>query len=283
MKKIVAIYHKDCSDGTAAGAVVLKKFENAILFPLQHSYTKEDLQPILDTLDADTDIYTVDCCLGVKEILDLGFKVTSLDHHISAKEEFEKLAKENSNFTFIFDNNKSGASLSWSYFFPDEETPEIIKFVEDFDLWHWKYGDETKYVAYYTYMLRDDPESMLKLFNSDLIDIKNKGKIILKYAEKQIEESSQREPVILKIGEYKVKAYNIIEHASEIGSLLSEQFGETVILFNIEGDRVKCSFRSNDKCSPSALDLATKLGGGGHRNASGAKTTLKEFLKLLAV
>ena len=281
MKKVVAIYHKDCNDGTTAGAVVLRKFPEAQLFPVSNSYTKEDIDPIIKILDEDTEIYTVDCTIGVKQILASGFKVTTVDHHISSKEEFEKIAKENPNFTYVFDNSKSGGSLSWVYFFPEEETPEFIKLVEDFDLWNWKYGEDTKNIGNYMSEFRDKPEEVVKFIDSDLTQIKNEGKVISKYTEREIEEELTTKPLRIKIGNNEVLAYNIVSYRSQIGDLLSKRELQTVVLFNIDGDKVKLSFRSQEDSNPSALNLASILGGGGHKQSSGAAVSLSKFLEMI--
>jgi len=159
MEKIIGIYHKGCIDGTTAAAVLLRKFPSAKVFPLGHAHTKDELQEMLDVADEGAEIYTVDCGLGAKEFLAAGYKVTTLDHHISVKELFEGLEKEYKNYSFIFDNKKSGASLTWSYLFPKEDESEIIRYVEDSDLWKWEYGEDTKYVNNYLSMFKDDPKN----------------------------------------------------------------------------------------------------------------------------
>ncbi|MFZ2522930.1 MAG: phosphoesterase [Minisyncoccia bacterium] len=284
MKKVVAIYHKDCSDGTTAAAVILKKFPEAKVFPLHHSYTPEELQPIISLIDNEVDFYTVDCVMGVKEVLALGFKVTSIDHHGGVKEEFENLAKENPNYTFIFDSNKSGASLAWSYFFPDEEVPELIKYVEDVDLWKNKLGENTKFVARYLVSLNDKPEETLKSLNSDIGEILTEGKIISNYADFTVEDEAQLKPIKIKIGDNLVNAYNTSSiNSSVLGSIHNKSTGQTFVCYRINGESVKYSFRSTDECTPSALDLASQIGGNGHRNSAGARTTLKKFLEMIVL
>lgn len=283
MKKVVAIYHKDCSDGTAAAAVILKKFPESNVFPLYHSYTKEDLEPILALLDNETGIYTVDCVMGVKEILDLGFKVTSIDHHGGLKVEFENLAKSNSNYTFIFDNNKSGSSLAWSYFFPNTPMPELIKYVEDMDLWKMKYGEETENIMNYVSIFNNDPKKFLEFMDSDLSKLKEMGSIIGIYKDQKIEEFSQIKPIKIKISNHEVLAFNIVNSKSEMGHIFSQLHQQTVLLYSIDGENVKLSFRSFDDYNPSALELARELGGGGHNRAAGGKIPLRKFLGLIKI
>ena len=281
MKKILAIYHKNCIDGTTAAAVMLRKFPQVVLFPLSNGYTAEDLDPVFLLIDNETEIYTVDCGSGVRELLTKGFKVTTLDHHIGVKDSLNLLAKENPNFTYIFDNDRSGASLAWQYFFPDEKLPELIKFVEDSDLWKGQFGDETRYVNNYLWMFTNNPQGVLNIIEGNLDEVKMKGEVISNYTNKEILELIELPSLNIKIGEYILPAYNITTHESACGNILSEKYNQTAVMYTIKGNVVKFSFRSKENQTPSALDLAKILGGSGHVNAAGARVILKEFISML--
>jgi uncharacterized protein len=281
MKKVLSIYHKDCIDGTTAAAVVLRKFPEAKLFPLSHDPSVDDLEKVLSVIDDDTEIYTVDCGIGVQEILSRGFKVMTIDHHIGVKDSLELLVKENTNFTYLFDNEKSGASLAWQYFFPDEELPEMIKLVEDSDLWKGQYGEDTKNVNNYLWLFINEPDKILQILESDLNEVKKQGELISIYTEKEIMKLVEIPAVSLKIGEHIFPAYNISNHESACGNILSEKNNQTAVMFTIKGDVVKFSFRSKNGQNPSALDLAKILGGNGHVLAAGARVSLSEFIQMI--
>jgi oligoribonuclease NrnB/cAMP/cGMP phosphodiesterase (DHH superfamily) len=276
-KQILGIYHKNCIDGTSAAAVVLKKFPEAKLFPLSHSYTKEDLDPIRDLAKKGAEIYIVDCTLGFKELLEDGHDVVIIDHHISDREEMMDKADGNPKIKYVFDNEKSGASLAWSYFFPEKAEPESIKYVEDSDLGIWQYGDDTKQVNNYLSMFRNNPETMLKLLEGDIEELKTKGALIIRYSDKQIEDLIKTPPVTLKIGEYVVPAYNITMYRTACGNIISEKQDSVAVMFTIKGNNVNFSFRSKEHQNPSALELAQVFGGGGHRNSAGATASLEDF------
>ena len=42
---------------------------------------------------------------------------------------------------------KSGARLAWEFFQPDAPIPDLVRFVEDRDLWNWQYPDSAAYLA----------------------------------------------------------------------------------------------------------------------------------------
>ena len=284
-KKVVGIYHKDCSDGAAAAAVLLKKFSDVKLFPLGHSFTEKDLSLIHKETVARADIYLLDIALIAEklvEILDENNNIVILDHHIGAKEKMQQLADRHKNITYIFDNNKSGVSLAWNYFFPDKEPPEIIKYIEDSDLWKFKYGNDTKYAANYLSMYANSPETLSRFFDENIKEIKENGKIITEYTDIQIDRLLRDTGnITLRIGEFITPAYNIISYESPIGNKISEARGVAAVMFFIKGNSVKFSIRSKDGQNPSALELAKLLGGGGHQNSAGAEISLKDFLKMI--
>jgi oligoribonuclease NrnB/cAMP/cGMP phosphodiesterase (DHH superfamily) len=224
----------------------------------------------------------VDCAMGAKEFLDAGHKVVVLDHHEGIEDVLDTLAQENSMLTYVFDNDKSGASIAWSHFFPGEPMPEIIKYVEDVDIWNWKYGDDSKHVNNYLFMLINKPEEVAPLFDKPLEGIKKEGSAISRYRDFIIDLATKNcEPVTVAVGGRNVPFYNITESKSESGNILSKERGTAVALFSIDGGEVKISFRSLEEHVPSALDLAKTIGGGGHRNAAGAAMKLEEFIKAI--
>jgi len=280
--KTIAIYHKHCTDGTTAAAVVLKKYPDALVFPMSHGYSPEEIAPILIQANPGDQIFTVDCVMGAREFLDAGYKVTSIDHHADQEVIHKQLEKENPNFTYVFNDKKSGASLSWEYFFPNEPTPELVKLVEDRDLWNWKYSPETDNLTNRLWMFDDQPEKILKIMSGPLDDIKKEGSVISGYNKALIDMTIKDiEPLMLQIGPYKVATYNVTMFRSEIGHELCEIRKETVGLFTVESHEVCFSFRGNGKFSPTAVEIAHVLGGGGHRNAAGARMKLEDFIKAI--
>lgn len=281
--KTIAIYHKDCTDGTAAAAVVLRKYPDAILYPLGHGFEAHELSPIVASAEQGDRILTVDCVIGVREFLAAGHSITSIDHHIGAEAEYRQLAQENPAFTFIFDVKHSGAGLAWQYFFPNEPVPELVKLVEDRDLWNWKYSPDTDNLTNRLWMYDNKPAEVLRLMSEPLEGLMKEGSIISAYRDAIIQQTLKKtEPVKLKIGQYTVPFYDIASFIkSEMGNILCTQHKGVVALYTVENDYLRVSFRSLEEHVPSALDVAKLVGGNGHRNAAGAKMTLDDFYKAI--
>ncbi len=278
---ILVVYHKDCVDGTAAAAVALRKFPEARLYPLSHSASEAEFAPILEADPSSTIIYTVDCAIGITVFLEAGFQVVTIDHHIGIKDELDELAKRFDRFILCFSNEHSGATLTWSYLFPDTPIPHLLALVEDGDLWQWQFGDETKYAHTFLSLFRNDPTKMLELIFGPMSDVLSKGEIMSQYVDSQIAEQLRMPLLTLRIGSEQVIAANVTIHESSVGNALAAAHGQAIALFTIKGDVVRFSFRSTPPQRPTALDLATRLGGGGHVHTAGAQVTLSDFIQML--
>lgn len=279
MTPVACIYHKDCIDGTTAAAVVLRKFPQARFFPVGHSHAEEELAEIFAQIDSSTHLYIVDTVHGIERALAQGNQVTVLDHHISEHERVAAIAQGNTNLEYVFDNTKSGASLTWSFFFSDEPVPQLIAHVEDIDLWLQKFGDQTEHVANYLSLIRNDPAAISALLSADIETIYKQGALLTQHMRMEVKRYVELDPIMLSFGAYTAPAFNITNYQSQCGNELATSRDEAVAMYTIRGDIVRFSFRSQDGHTPSALDLAQTLEGGGHRNAAGATMLLRDFIK----
>ncbi|MEK7659746.1 MAG: hypothetical protein AAB343_00925 [Patescibacteria group bacterium] len=281
MSSVVCFYHKDCVDGTAAAAVILKQFPDALTYPLSYQYTQAEITQILKRTPLDTTVYTVDCGLGVREFLERGYRVITLDHHIGMKEELEQLTHKYKTYTYVFNNNQSGATLSWSYLFPHTAQPQLLTYIEDGDLWKLNFPEQTKNVYYALSILVNQPERYIEYLDGNLAAMISEGATLTRYADFHIQKMCNLQPVYLHIGDFAIPAYNTVMYESAVGSFFSEKLGQAVALYAINGGVVKFGFRSREGQIPSALSVAQLFGGGGHEHASGATITLKRFISMI--
>ena len=73
----------------------------------------------------------------MQRLLSFANSVLVLDHHVSAERELEGF--EAPNFKFVYNVNKSGAGLTWDYFYPSSQQPMVVQYIQDGDLWTDKY------------------------------------------------------------------------------------------------------------------------------------------------
>ena len=233
-------------------------------------------------------IVFVDICPPHENITELAKynKILVLDHHKSAKDSFDKNGIPD-NVTFVFDINRSGCQIVWDYYSKNMKRPWFIDYVADRDLWTWKL-ENSKYINLALH--HDDHlinfDSIDKLYSNKNIKIKNlveKGKMIESIQNKQMEFEESRS-VIAKIKienkDYIVRLATCIPSLrSDLGNRLANKIirdGDksyypdfsAVYSFDPKSEEWWISLRANNS-SPDLSVLASCLGGGGHKNASG--------------
>lgn len=298
----ILLYHGNCPDGVfGAYACFLKYGEKVLYVPLtyKHRNNADSISKLMD-LCTNKHVVMVDFSLSYQSTMKL-IEITKsfivLDHHHSALIDLENVPNENK----IFDMGRSGAVLSYNYFFPDQTVPIVFKYVEDRDIWKWTYKEQSEpfTTALYNKYSFHIPiwEEHIKKFGelADLIDTEEKinklidiGKAYLEYKQSIIKDLSSNfkkiriiKPATIKINSYVGALINSNVFGSEIGNLLSSMDGiDFAIIYThnfdnngtINTNYFNCSIRSNtDECDVS--EIAKLFGGGGHIRASGFTIT----------
>ena len=143
----LVLYHgKGCPDGFAAAlAAWLFYGGKAEFVGLDHG----DVKSVSDLPDmVGRAVYILDFSFSadiLRAIDERAAKLVMLDHHKSAADLL-------TGFTcrcgvVHFDMKKSGARLAWEYFLPDQVVPDLVRYVEDRDIWVWQYPESASYLA----------------------------------------------------------------------------------------------------------------------------------------
>lgn len=297
---VIIYYHANCPDGLTAAAVtqefVRKQLSvgEPICVPISYGIT-----PYLpsDMVTVPEHIYFVDFCPNLEQahaILDhfgRHIPVTIIDHHISQKEMGHQLEKARSNISFIFDNEESGASLAYKHFYgaSDDDLPKVVADVRDIDLWHWErpdsYGFSTLIgqkndISFVTDLLVDEfylemlpTAKALSEFHWDIARKQARAampaKVTIFQGEQVAWQSQGPIPVLATDGMTSSLAINqaILCHQDVTQMDIGIGF-YTSLDTDSQTYKVKLSVRSNGEYS--TLEATQPIGGGGHRNASGA-------------
>ena len=70
---------------------------------------------------------------AMQALVDVAARVTVIDHHKTAWEELKDFKPRD--FELFFDLVRSGAQLTWDYFYADAPCPELLNYIGDADLW----------------------------------------------------------------------------------------------------------------------------------------------------
>lgn len=264
MKNIIILYHADCSDGFGGAWAAWKKFGNkADYLAARHQVSPpKGLENKI--------VYMIDFTYPeaiTKKLIEKNKKVTSIDHHETAKKATELTA----DYSYAADN--SGAVLAWKYFHLKEKVPLLLKYIEDMDLWKFKISDTKEFFAYHNLydfdfkiwdkMARDLTKPPLK---KKMIET---GKLILKYEDKLVDSLIRDNAELVEFEGYKVLAVNSPNFHSQIGSALAGKKPPLGIVWREKEGKWHISLRGTGQVHVG--EIAKKYGGGGHRNSSGFK------------
>lgn len=267
----LCIYHHNCADGFGAAWACWKALEgNVELYPGKY---QAGLPP--DELIAGRTIFVLDFSYKRADMIALcarANRVVVLDHHKSAAEDLKDLPMEVNNLIMFFDMERSGARMSWDYFFgPDMPPPRLIEHIEDRDLWRFRlpYTREIQAALFsfpYDVQIWDgfmaDPS--LKSLMLDGVAIERKHF-------KDIEELLGSMAHRITIMGYDVPVANLpYTLSSDVGNKLADGEHFAACYWDTKHGRTY-SLRSRAD-SPKCVDvsvIATQFGGGGHKHAAG--------------
>ena len=309
--KFTIFAHSHCTDGLVAASIMkysLQMNHNVEPEVIFVSYGKEQEAIDKANIDQETTVYCVDFAFNKEltlELCKLAKLVYVLDHHKTANENLHDL-KTHYNFNFIYDVNKSGASIVRDYckqhlslyshirLNQKEILNKVVNMVEDRDLWLFKLQMTKEFAEYvFAYMQPNDIDRMsIILFNYNL-DGLNKicqmGSTIMNYKDNIIEKKLKSYvPVYFHANNTKLLIINETQPdlVSQLGNELCKKYNIPVCLYNISRSddsteiKVNLSFRSMDHLEP-VDSIARLFSGGGHSCASGGVCSLDIFTDLM--
>jgi oligoribonuclease NrnB/cAMP/cGMP phosphodiesterase (DHH superfamily) len=214
----------------------------------------------------------------LERLVEVADVVTMLDHHKTA---FEELALNfvpyeggydmgGIRMVIHMDPARSGAGITWDYFYPNKDRPLLIDLVEDRDLWRFRLqGSKSFHLATQVYPFVID--RWVTLLNEDktVAQMASNGRYLEEFSRNMLLNSMNATKHVVEIDGVKTLGCNLPPvFASEAGNLLAEETGTFGVVWyvNPRGD-VNVSLRSIGGFDVSAI--AKKFGGGGHHNAAG--------------
>lgn len=252
------IYHAECSDGFGAAWAAHK-----VLGGRAEYYAAYHGKPPPDVTGRR--VALLDFSYNRKITEEMSEKAASLiilDHHKTAYENLKGMP------ALLFDNNHSGAILSWKYFHPEKEAPRFLKYIEDRDLWKWELPYSKEFSAAFD-MVPWNFEEFEKFEDDSVVDDAiNRGKYILAYSKtviKKICEKAQRK----KWHGKSALVVNSSHWQSEIGNKLSQDCDIAIIWYYSHTEKKTCVSCRAFHEEIDVTEIARVYGGGGHKKAAG--------------
>ncbi len=278
----LVIYHgRNCPDGFAAALAAWLFYEGQAEFlGLDHGDIKSvDDLPVLNGRA----VYILDFSFSseiLRPIEQRAAKLVLLDHHKSAA---DKLSGFDCRCGGVhFDMKKSGCRLAWEFFQREQPLPDLVRFVEDRDIWVWKYPESVGFLA----ALDMEPmvfERWHEISGFDAAQLSHyieRGTAMdQKFYKLALDIAEAVQPITFN-GQSGLMANAPGAFHSLVGDILSKQSGTFALLWNIDKSGVvKVGLRSQPgfNCIP----LAESMHGGGHAQACGFKMDLQRLPELL--
>ena len=278
--KLLCIYHHNCQDGFGAAWAVWKRFKDEVEFhPGIHGEEPPDV--------LGRHVIIVDFSYKAPVIRDMAKRAASilvLDHHKSAEAELAEFAEAAATWEehlqqpagdgvgVQFDMNRSGAVMAWNYFHPGRQLPDLLKYVQDRDLWRFEHS-RTKMISAvvfsfpYQFTVWDglaqqceDSYWLARLFDT--------GTGIVRQHDKDVAELIPVTKRPMVIGGFKVPVANMpYMFASDAGHIMSE--GEPFAATYYDGATHRHFSLRSAKDGFDVSEIAKQYGGGGHKHAAG--------------
>ena len=281
--KHICYYHAGCPDGFGAAWAIWRSWGRTGRYIARGHEDRADLR-LIDGAE----VVFVDIAPHNDEfalLAERAARIVVLDHHVTAQQRFAAdLCLQNQlsecDHHIHFDLDHSGAVLSWNHFHPDEPQPDLIRYIEDQDLWNWKLQRSDAVNAAIA-SLPFDFETWDALAERSAESLAAEGEPIVRADTIEVRRSLQAaHPVALSAG--RIEAVNAQRCRGRIGHELASRATYNRpwgLVYRITGDRVDASIYSIGDLDVS--EVAIQYGGGGHHNASGFSIPLKDWLCLL--
>lgn len=261
--RIVVLYHGNCPDGFGGAYAAWKKFGDSAEY---HSLSRTSPRP--ETLN-DAEVYFIDFCYP-QEVMDeyvaQAGRSVMLDHHKGVEDVIRSMPE------YVYDADKSGASIAWEYFHSGEPMPKLLQYVEDDDLFRFALPDTKAVIGYlavqpHTFELWDaiahdleHPEHAPK-FLEKLHTYREYFDLLVEYT------ASRAKPVLFEGHEvYLVTVTPLKPFVSAVGNALRTKHPPFALLAHAFPGGMRVSMRGDG--SVDLTKIAQKYGGNGHPSSA---------------
>lgn len=232
----ICLYHADCMDGFGAAWAVWKRWGDAV------EYIPASYGGVLPNV-AGRHVLMVDFSYKKPQLEALAASAATiviLDHHETAASElagfnsivgarvsnvgrcFARVVGPNQNVLVEFDMERSGAPMAWS-FCHDEPVPDLLRYIEDRDLWRFVLPHSKEINAYLASFDQDFHEWDVMRSELDHGDVHIGGAAILRQRSKDIDALLSASLRFMTIGGHRVPVANVpFMWASDAGNTLAE-------------------------------------------------------------
>lgn len=264
MEQPLIIYHGHCPDGFGGAYAAWKKFgDQAQYIPLSHGKH-------IPVEVAGREVYLIDFSFP-KETMDRllaeAASLTVLDHHEGVADVVQAIPNH------VYDPNRSGASIAWAYFHPDQPLPQLLAHVEDDDLFRFAIPDTRAVITYisahpFTFEAWDGYAATLD-DTATRETLLTTARAYAEYFELLANMAVESAKLVSFEGHevYFANAHPLKPMKSLVGNLLAKKRGPFALVVSSHPEGYGVSIRGDGSVDVAAI--AAKYGGNGHPSSAG--------------
>lgn len=275
MKDIICIYHGNCADGFGAAWCV----RHALRIGEDQFFAAVHGNPPPDVTGKR--VVMVDFAYKrpvIEQMAEQARSILILDHHKSAEADLAEYPEPPADLTghagwipesgvyALFDMERSGAGIAWDYFH-NTTRPRLIDHIEDRDLWRFRL-EGTREIQAAAFSYPYDFEVWDELMDIHASELWREGVAIERKHHKDVAELvgvTRREMVL---GGHRVPVANLpYTMVSDAAHMMAEGQPFAACYWDTPDGRT-FGLRSTE-AGIDVSEIATKYGGGGHKNAAG--------------
>lgn len=281
---IKVLYHDKCSDGFGAAYATWKFF---MKYPPTVARDEIEYIPVNyneppPPITAQDVLYIVDFSYPRQVLLDMMSRCKELyvlDHHDTARAELSGLPNCH------FDNERSGAMITWNYFHADN-APKLLRYVQDRDLWRFKLPHSKEVNDYIATVPKDFMawQALEQEMELNFDKVIAKSQVLYDQKIRTIKALSENRWVMdcfkPQLGRF-VICNAPSTFASDLGNYLLQQHPDcefSMSWYVAPDNSVRISLRAAGKVHVGNLSRI-HFNGGGHANAAGGRLPLQEFFQ----
>ncbi len=259
MERTVILYHANCPDGFGGAYAAWKRFGDAAEYRAM-GYG----DPVPEDLSG-ADVYCIDFCFDqerMNAMKEAANSLTVLDHHEGVEEIVRSMPR------YVYDADRSGATVAWGYFHPAAPVPQLLSIIEDDDLFRFALPDTKAVLAYlavqpFTFEFwdevardLDDPAKAAALLA--------KARAFREYFDLLIAQAGERAKLVNFEGYqiYVGQTHPMKPMVSALGNALAKKQGPLGLVVQIKTEGLAVSMRGDGTLD--LLPIAQKYGGNGH-------------------
>lgn len=275
MNRKVCYHGPACLDGFGAAYAAWKAFgSNAQYIAVQHG------KPMPRDIEKADEVYVIDFCWPKQQMEWLRRKVPRLmvlDHHETS---MPILSGQD---WAVADQSKCGARLAWEHFHPTEPVPDMIRLIEDRDLWLWNIPESRPFCR----RLANEPkdftrwDALMRMTSEQLAEYVTLGRQLDDYHMLMVRRlaAGAKEVELCGVRGLAVNAPSLF--SSELGHLLAERSGTFGAVWQVRDAVRGLEVKLRSVADINVAEMAAKFGGGGLKRAAGLSLPIGHLAQLL--